>query len=137
MIARFVSAALLVAPLAACTVEKAPPNTPPPATAPAPATTEPVATVTEPCKPIGLWKAVGPSGATEIKVAQSMAKPGTFDVSYKGANLPNAGTQNGDKFNVDLGQSTGGIYNCTMGANCNQMSCGFSGQAPTVFNKAE
>lgn len=135
--ARLVSAALLVAPLAlaACTVEKAPAS-PPPAT-PAPATTEPVAVITEPCKPIGLWRAAGPTGATEIKVANSTAKPGTFDVSYKGANVPNAGTQDGNKFNVDLGASTGGVYACTMGAGCNQMSCGFTGQTPTVFNKAE
>lgn len=140
MIGRFVSAVLVLAPLAfaACTVEKAPPATPPPAEPAAPAATGTVATMNNVCPPVGLWRAAGPTGATEIKVASSSAKPGSYDVSYKGQNVgAGAGTQTGDKFNVDLGASTGGMYNCTMGADCRTMSCGFTGQAPTVFNKAD
>ena len=138
MIGRFVSAVLVLAPLAfvACTVEKAPPNTSstPPAT---PAATGTVATMTNVCPPVGLWRATGPTGPTEIKIASSSAKPGSYDVSYKGANVAGGGTQDGDKFNVDLGASTGGMYNCTMASDCHTMSCGFTGQAPTVFNKTE
>lgn len=137
MIARFISAAALVAaPLTACTVERAPAAAPPPATPAAAPPAGTVATITNPCPPVGFWRAAGPAGAEEIKVAGSTAKPGTYDVSYKGAALPaGAGTQDGNKFTVDVGQSTGGLYNCTMNAGCTSMSCGFTGQTPTLFNK--
>jgi hypothetical protein len=138
MIARFISApALLVATLAfaACTVEKAPPATPANAEPGAPAT--PVAApVLKVCPPVGYWKASGPTGDTEIKVSETFAKPGSFDVSYKGAALPTgAGTQNGNDFKVDTGAASGGMYSCKMAEDCKTMSCGFTGQTPTVFNK--
>lgn len=138
MIARFIAALALVAAPLACTVERAPAASPPPAPAPAAAPTETVATINEVCKPIGYWRAAGPAGAEEIKVTGSSAKPGQYDVAYKGAALPaGAGTQNGNKFTVDVGQTTGGIYNCTLATDCRTMSCGFTGQTPTVFNKTE
>jgi hypothetical protein len=138
MIARFIPAALLIAPLAlaACKIEKAPAN--PPATteptgAAAPAVTAPIVKT---CPPVGYWKAAGPTGDTEIKVSESFGKPGAYDVSYKGVNLANgAGTQDGNKFTVDTGQASGGMYACNLAEDCKTMSCGFTGQAPTVFTK--
>lgn len=139
MIVRLLSAAVAVASLAACTVERAPAASPPPAEPAAPAApASTVATITNPCPPIGVWRASGPTGTEEIKITGSGSKPGTYDVSYKGAMLPpGAASQSGDKVTIDVGQSTGGIYSCAMSPSCTQMSCGFSGQAPTVFNKSE
>jgi hypothetical protein len=142
MISRFISAALVLsAPLSffACTVERAPAASPPPAAGtPAAAPTNTVATIDQVCKPIGYWRAAGPAGAEEIKVTGSTSKPGQYDVAYKGAALPaGSGTQNGNKFTVDVGQTTNGLYNCTLGADCRTMSCGFTGQTPTVLNKAD
>jgi hypothetical protein len=137
MIARLISApALLIATLAfaACTVEKAPPATPANAEPAAPAA--PVATpVLKVCPPVGYWKASGPTGDTEIKISEKFGKAGSYDVSYKGAALPTAGTANGNEFTVDTGAASGGMYNCKLAEDCKTMSCGFTGQTPTVFNK--
>lgn len=138
MLNRFIPAAYALAclALAACTVERAPAASPaaaPAATEAAPAPS--IVTVTEACKPLGLWRFAGPTGPQEIKITGSKAKPGAYDFSYKGAT--GTGQQDGSKVSVDLGQATGGIYNCVMNADCRSMSCGFAGQAPTVFNKAE
>jgi hypothetical protein len=140
MIARFVPAALLIAPLAfvACTIEKAP-NTPPPASEPAAtAAPTPVAVpVVKTCPPVGYWKASGPAGDTEIKVSESFGKPGSYDVSYKGVNLAQgAGTADGNNFTVDTGQASGGMFNCKLAEDCKTMNCGFTGQQPTVFTKS-
>ncbi|MBI2389203.1 MAG: hypothetical protein HYV09_06265 [Deltaproteobacteria bacterium] len=124
---------------AACTIEKAPASPPPaaPTAAPAPAPA-PVATLDEVCKPIGLWRVAGPTGAQEIKIDGSPSKPGQYDVSYKGATVgQGTGTAEGQSFKVDLGQATGGMYNCTLTPGCKSMSCGFTGQQPQVFQKAD
>lgn len=142
MMNRFIPAAFVLASLgfAACTIEKAPANPPPatPAAEATPAPTATVATVTEVCKPIGLWRVAGPTGAQEISIKGSVSKPGSYDVSYKGATVgAGSGTQEGQKFTVDLGQATGGVYNCVMAADCRTMNCGFTGQQPQVFTKAD
>ncbi len=138
MIARLLSAAVLVVSAVGCTVERAPAASPPPAEpVPGAAPAGTVATITNPCPPVGVWRASGPTGTEEIKITGSGAKPGTYDVSYKGAMLPpGAAAQSGDKVTIDVGQSTGGMYTCAMSPSCTQMSCGFAGQAPTVFNKS-
>ena len=138
MIARFISAAaLLVAPLAfaACTVERTPAAAPPPSEPAAPAAPAVTAPVLKVCPPVGYWKASGPTGDTEIKISEKFGKPGSYDVSYKGAALPTAGTANGNDFAVDTGAASGGMYNCKLAEDCKTMSCGFTGQTPTVFNK--
>lgn len=139
---RFFTAAFIVASLgfAACTIERAPAASPTPAAAPVEATPAPAAVtpITQACKPVGLWRVAGPAGAQEVKVTGSVAKPGAYDISYKGATMGSGtGTQDGSKVSVDLGQATGGIYNCVLGADCRTMSCGFAGQPPQVFNKAD
>jgi len=139
MIARF-SMLIVSLAFAACTIEKAPQN-PPPAAPTGPAETVPaVATVAPPaaCPPVGYWKASGPAGDTEIKVAQSTGKPGSFDVSYKGTNLATgAGHQDGNNFTVDTGAASGGMYTCKLADDCKTMNCGFTGQQPTVFTKSQ
>jgi hypothetical protein len=143
MLNRFAHAAFILASLgfAACTIERAPAAapTPPPAEVAPPAA--PVAAPTpivEICKPVGLWRMAGPAGAQEVKITGSVSKPGTYDVSYKGATLgAGSGTQDGSKVTVDLGKSTGGIYNCVLQADCRTMACGFAGQQPQVFNRAD
>lgn len=140
MLNRFVPAALVLASLgfAACTFEKAPAAAPP-ATPAAPTEAPPVA-VSPPlidCKPLGVWAFNGPAGPQEVKVAGSKFKPGSYDVSYKGATVGSGtGTAEGQNFTVDLGKTTGGMYNCVLAADCKTMSCGFAGQPPAVFNKA-
>lgn len=141
MIARFVSAALLIAPLAlaACEIQKAPANPPPAATEPAATAATPVtAPVLKVCPPVGYWKASGPAGDTEIKVSETFGKPGSYDVSYKGVNLAQgAGKADGsNNFAVDTGAASGGMYNCKLAEDCKTMSCGFTGQQPTVFTKS-
>lgn len=141
MIARFVPAALLIAPLAlaACEIQRAPANPPPAAAEPAATTTAPPVTapVVTVCPPVGYWKASGPTGDTEIKVSETFGKPGSYDVSYKGVNLAQgAGKADANNnFTVDTGAASGGMYNCKLAADCKTMSCGFTGQQPTVFTK--
>jgi len=140
MLNRIVPAAFILASLgfAACTIEKAPAN-PPPATPVAAAEPPPAPTVPtlQDCKPLGMWHVSGPAGTQEVKVVGSPTKPGQYDVAYKGATVGSGtGTADGQKFTVDLGKATGGQYNCTLGADCKTMSCGFAGQQPQVFTKA-
>lgn len=140
MLHRFIALAFAVASLgsAACTIEKAPAAAPAAAPTAEPAPAAPVATIDTVCKPIGLWRVSGPAGAQEISIKGKPSAPGQYDVAYKGASVGSgAGTQDGQKFSVDLGQATGGVYNCLMAADCLSMSCGFTGQAPQVFKKAD
>jgi hypothetical protein len=107
-----------------------PPPPPPQPVYAAPAPPPPVQ-----CPPLGVWRVSGPAGAQEVRVQPGTA-PGQYQVVYQGATLgQGTASMSGNNFQVDLGQATGGLYNCVMAADCNSMSCGFAGQPPTVFQK--
>ncbi|MBK7401719.1 MAG: hypothetical protein IPJ34_37065 [Myxococcales bacterium] len=127
---RFAPLAVL---LAACTIEKAPAQNPQPAGAePAPTAKGPSAVGVDYLScPIGKWKV----GETEVKISSNPGKPGVYDVTYNGKQVGNPGSVDGQNFKVDMGQATGGQYNCAMQPDCNSMSCGFAGQPPQVFKK--
>ncbi len=135
-------AALASIPLAACTIERAPAQAPPPP----PAQTAPVAAATGPIAPsqvtdyacaYGAWKVQGPTGPIEVTIARGDT-PGSVKFNYKGATVANGvGSMTGSNVQVDLGQASGGIYSCQIATGCATMSCGFAGQQPMVFNKPQ
>lgn len=138
MIRRFVQAALPLT-LAAVALfgchrhrkaESAPPaeQMPPPPPPPPP-----------PCDVIGSWQAQPPLplGPQQIDIAPT-DRAGVYDVRAKnGTSLGVATIQTTTGAAVDT-QVTNPIYRCTVGSDCNTMTCAFTGgTAPATFKRLQ
>lgn len=120
---------LLGAGAAACRREK--PAEPPPPVAATPPPPPP------PCDVVGSWQAQPalPLGPQQIDVVAT-DKPGVFLVRAKnGADMGVASIKTSSNVPVDTA-ITNPVYKCSVGADCNTMTCGFmGGAAPATFKR--
>ena len=88
-----------------------------------------------PCDVVGTWQALQPFTPQEIDVAAT-AQAGVFNVRARnGANVGVATVNNAGAVPVDT-KVTDPIYRCTVGADCNTMTCAFTGGvAPMGFKR--
>lgn len=113
----------LVAP--ACRRHRAAEPPPPPAQPMPPPAPPP------PCDVVGSWQATSSFTPQEIDIAAT-DKPGVFSVRARnGANVGVATIQTNAGVPVDT-SVTNPIYKCTVGADCNLMTCAFTGGAAPV-----
>lgn len=113
----------------ACQHEK-PVEAPPPAAQPPPPPPPP-------CDVVGSWQAQPalPLGPQQIEITAGN-KPGVFNVRAKnGANMGVATVNTGTSVPVDTA-ITDPVYKCSVGADCNTMTCAFmGGAAPATFKR--
>lgn len=84
-----------------------------------------------PCDVVGSWGATSPFTPQEIDVSPT-EKAGVFNVRVRnGANLGVATIQTSGGVPVDT-SVTNPIYKCTVGTDCNLMTCSFTGGAAPV-----
>ncbi len=114
-----------------CRRERAAEAPPPPPPVPAPPP--------PPCDVLGNWQALPPLplGPQQFTVAPG-DRPGVFYVrALNGQNLGVATIQTTTGMPVDT-QVTNPIYQCTVGPDCNTMTCAFSGgAAPSTFKRIQ